>query len=99
MGPCAFRGDLDFAGMQILKALRGRFEDLTAWRPGYEAMLEVLRNRGGYNSPAAADPTQSDPQLTGCPLADAVLLPAIRQRGYIDQECMTTALRIPAFLA
>lgn len=86
-GPCAFWGDLDFAGMQILKALRGRFGSLTAWRAGYDPMLQVIRKRGGYNSPAAIDPAQSDPQLTGCPYADTVLLPVIRQYGQIDQEC------------
>ena len=87
-GPRAFWGDLDFAGMQILKALRARFEDLTAWRPGYEPMLQTLQARGGYNSPTTVDPTQADPQLTGCPFADTALLPAIRQLGQIDQELL-----------
>lgn len=90
LGPCALWGDLDFAGMQILKALRSRFEGLTAWRPGYELMLETLRKRGGYSSSAATDPAQTDPQFTGCPFADSVLLPAIRQYGQFDQE--STAL-------
>ena len=34
-GPCSFWGDLDFAGMQILKALRSRFGSVAAWPPGY----------------------------------------------------------------
>jgi hypothetical protein len=47
-GACWFWGDLDFAGMHILKALRSRFEELSASRPGYDPMLEALRTRGGY---------------------------------------------------
>jgi hypothetical protein len=72
--------------MQILKALRGRFDGLDAWRMGYEPMLEVLRARGGYDSSTAEDPGQTDPVQTGCPFADGVLLPAIRALGQVDQE-------------
>ncbi|MDP9013844.1 MAG: DUF2220 domain-containing protein [Pseudomonadota bacterium] len=85
-GPLWFWGDLDFAGMQILKALRSRFADACAWRTGYEPMLETLRARGGY-SPAATDSQgQVDPGATGCPFADGELLPAVRNHGQIDQE-------------
>jgi hypothetical protein len=85
-GPCWFWGDLDFAGMQILKALRARFEGLRAWRPGYEPMLEQLRTRGGYRSASDDLRGQTDPSVTGCQLADSILLPAIRQYGQMDQE-------------
>lgn len=80
-GPCWFWGDLDFAGMQILKALRSRFGEVAAWQPGYEPMLAALRMQGGY-----ATPGQQDPGVTGCPYADEVLLPAIRAHGQVDQE-------------
>jgi len=85
-GPCWFWGDLDFAGMQILKSLRGRFEGLTAWRPGYEPMLAALRSTGGYRPADSAEQGQSDPGSTGCEFADAELLPTIRSHGQMDQE-------------
>jgi hypothetical protein len=89
-GPCLFWGDLDFAGMQILKSLRNRFATLGAWQPGYQPMLEALRRRGGYSQPVSGeDPSQVDPGVTGCPYADEVLLPAIRELGHQDQESLT----------
>lgn len=84
-GPCHFWGDLDFAGMQILKSLRQRFGEVNAWQPGYAPMLAALREAGGYRGGGdAVDPL--DPARTGCPYADDVLLPAIRAAGQIDQE-------------
>lgn len=81
-----FWGDLDFAGMQILKSLRQRFGSVEAWRPGYEPMLADLR---AARLGVAADcniERQVDPVATGCAFADDVLLPAIRERGFWDQE-------------
>jgi hypothetical protein len=73
--------------MQILKALRGRFPQVAAWRPGYEPMLAALRARGGHQSTDAhGEAAQTDPQQTGCAFADEILLPAIRAHGQIDQE-------------
>lgn len=83
VGSCYFWGDLDFPGMQILKTLRQRFNDVTAWQPGYAPMLAALRTGSGYRS-GAADPQDLAP--TGCPYADGVLLPAIRASGQVDQE-------------
>jgi hypothetical protein len=90
--PVYFWGDLDFAGMQILKALRSRFPGSTAWRPGYDPMLVALEHgrahsRDGKNA-------QTDPIETGCSHADSVLLPAIRQFGYVDQELVSTLVDI-----
>lgn len=82
--PLHFWGDLDFAGMQILKSLRARFAHVAAWRPGYEAMLAQMQ-RGGVRT-RADDGTQADPVSTGCEYADGVLLPAIRSLGFRDQE-------------
>ncbi len=84
-GPCCFWGDLDFAGMQILKSLRQRFGEVTAWRPGYEPMLDMLRRAGGYHG-GDASRGQIDPGDTGCAFTDSVLLPAIREFGQLDQE-------------
>jgi hypothetical protein len=84
---CAwFWGDLDFAGMQILKTLRARFGEVLAWQPGYAPMLAELRKERGYSVGAGLGRGQVDPQMTGCAYADEVLLPAIRERGQIDQE-------------
>jgi hypothetical protein len=88
-GPCYFWGDLDFAGMQILKSLRQRFGEVTAWRPGYEPMLDVLRREGGYRG-GDESRGQIDPVTTSCVLADNVLLPAIREFGQLDQELPST---------
>ncbi len=86
LGPCSFWGDLDFAGMQILRSLRRRFGDVRAWRPGYEPMLAALQAQGGRLPIQAQARGQVDPGSTGCPYADDVLLPAIRQWGLMDQE-------------
>ncbi len=89
LGPCWFWGDLDFAGMQILKALRARFPDLGAWAEGYEPMLAQLQTTGGYGSASPEDARgQLDPGVTGCEYADSVLLPGIRRYGRRDQESM-----------
>jgi hypothetical protein len=85
-GPVWFWGDLDFAGMQILKSLRSRFEDLEAWPVGYEPLRVQLGIRGGHGTRVDDSKGQIDPVLTGCAYADSVLLPAIRRRGRIDQE-------------
>jgi hypothetical protein len=90
-GPAWFWGDLDFAGMQILKSLRSRFEDLEAWPVGYEPLRVQLQVGGGYgawanDSKGQDSKGQIDPILTGCAYADSVLLPAIRRHGRRDQE-------------
>ncbi len=85
-GPTWFWGDLDFAGMQILKSLRGRFEDLEAWPVGYDALRVQLEVDGGHGGRADDSKGQIDPILTGCAYADSVLLPAIRRHGRRDQE-------------
>lgn len=82
--PLYFWGDLDFASMQMLKTLRERFEGISAWRPGYEPMLTRLAASGGGNRPTGHK--QVDPGMTGCSLADEVLLPAVRSLGCWDQE-------------
>jgi hypothetical protein len=85
-GPAWFWGDLDFAGMQILKSLRSRFADLKAWPVGYEPLRVQLEQTGGRGVTAEDSKGQVDPVLTGCAYADSVLLPAIRRFGRRDQE-------------
>jgi hypothetical protein len=85
-GPVNFFGDLDFSGMGILASLRQRFGEVNAWQAGYRPLLERIRNQGGHSAEAADKQLQIDPGTTGCPYADGVLLPAIREHGFIDQE-------------
>jgi hypothetical protein len=85
-GPVWFWGDLDFAGMQILKSLRGRFSELKAWPIGYEPLRVRLEVGGGHGTRPDDAKGQVDPLQTGCAYADSVLLPAIRRLGRRDQE-------------
>jgi hypothetical protein len=81
-----FYGDLDFAGLAILAQLRASFPACAAWRPGYEALL--ARVDAGHAPDEAGKERQQDPGVTGCPFADEVLLPALRnKRRCVDQEC------------
>lgn len=85
--PCYFFGDLDYAGMAILKAMRQNFPALRAWDPGYLKLLARLTAGDGHTPAAARKEGQRDPGITGCPLADEVLLPSMRAAGlFVDQE-------------
>ncbi len=87
---CGFWGDLDFAGMAILKALRLTFPGMTAWRPGYAPLLQRLLAGAGHPAPLAGKERQLDPEATGCRYADSELLPAMRKHAlFIDQEAVT----------
>lgn len=89
---CYFWGDLDFAGMGILKALRNSLPNLQAWQPGYQPMLEILNTGGGHTPQQTGKTAQTDPGTTGCPYTDSTLLPALRQtNSALDQE----AIQIP----
>jgi len=82
----SFYGDLDFAGLAILEQLRASFPACGAWRPGYAALLDRLGS--GHAPEEAGKERQQDPGITGCPFADEVLLPALRNEGRcVDQEC------------
>jgi len=82
-----FWGDLDYAGMEILKALRGLFAGLQSWEPGYGPLVEALRAGHGHSASEAGKAAQKPIDITGCPYADAELLPLIREVGrFVDQE-------------
>jgi hypothetical protein len=88
----SFYGDLDSAGMQILTQLRQSMPNCCAWRPGYEALLLLLQSSKGHRPDSAGKEGQTDPGLTGCAYADAILLPALRQSGLcVDQEAWPEA--------
>lgn len=85
--PVFFWGDLDYAGMAILKALKQRFDAMQAWQAGYRPLLDCLQKGGGHRPDAGDKQEQGDPQDTGCAYADTVLLPALRAHGaFVDQE-------------
>lgn len=82
-----FWGDLDFAGMGILKALRSSLPNIRAWETGYIPMMEILESGGGHPAVQAGKESHSDPGTTGCLFADEHLLPALRaSRRLVDQE-------------
>lgn len=84
-----FFGDLDHAGMQILANLREVFPGAAAWKPGYRQLAGLLERGVGHPPALAAKALQLDPGLTGCPFADAELLPLLRTQGcFIDQEAL-----------
>jgi Wadjet protein JetD, C-terminal len=87
--PVFFWGDLDFAGMGILKALRQSLPALRAWEPGYQPMLELLARGAGHCPGQAGKGGQVDPLETGCPYSDRTLLPALRHcQRFVDQEAI-----------
>jgi hypothetical protein len=87
--PLWFWGDLDYAGMGILKLLRQRFGDVRAWPPGYAPLLQMLESGEGHVPEIADKAEQQDPLETGCEFADTRLLPAIRREGrFLDQEVL-----------
>ena len=88
--PVFFWGDLDWAGMRILAAMRGSFAGLTAWQPGYAPMLAALNEGRGHSPEAAEKQGQKALAVTGCPFADEQLAPALRATGrFVDQEQLT----------
>jgi len=88
--PAFFWGDLDWAGMRILAAMRGSFGGLTAWEPGYAPMLAALNEGNGHSPEAAEKQGQKALTTTGCKFADEQLSPALRATGrFVDQEQLT----------
>ena len=91
--PTYFWGDLDFAGMGILKALKNSLPQLQAWQPGYQPMLRLLENGQGHSAEQAGKTGQIDPVECGCTFSDQTLLPALRDtRRFIDQEAIRPGL-------
>ncbi len=85
--PSHFWGDLDYSGLAILAALRKVFEDMEAWKPGYEAMIRHYYDGIHHSLEAAGKDNQKDPGSTGCQYADNCLLPLMRIKSqFLDQE-------------
>ena len=87
MWPVWFWGDLDYSGMAILKTLRQRFHEMSAWPIGYDKLIIALQNGLGHEPDLADKKEQKDLGNTGCYYADDRLLPMIRSLGkFVDQE-------------
>lgn len=85
--PTAFFGDLDYAGMAILKSLRRAWPQMVAWKPGYESLAELLSQGIGHTPEESEKAEQRDPGNTGCLYSDHALLPLLRAKGqFVDQE-------------
>jgi len=85
--PAYFWGDLDWAGMRILTAMRASFPDLTAWQPGYAPMLSALKEGQGHSPESAEKRGQKALARSGCNYADEQLLPALYEtERFVDQE-------------
>lgn len=85
--PSYFWGDLDWSGMGILRAMRMSFPNMQAWPDGYSPMLQSLLGGLGHAPNQADKQGQVPVALTGCPYADAHLIPALRSTGkFVDQE-------------
>jgi hypothetical protein len=96
--PVRLFGDLDYAGMQILKSLRDVFVDAQAWLPGYGVLADAIERGDGHAPGLAAKDLQIDPEATGCAYADQRLLPLMRYHGrFMDQEAFSP-MRIPVDL-
>lgn len=94
--PMYFWGDLDYAGLSILKSLRQVFPSLTAWRPGYQPMLDALLNGAGHAPDLAGKIAQLMPAACGCDYADHLLLPGLQKTGrFIDQEWVDRRMLYP----
>ncbi|MNU70501.1 hypothetical protein D3C71_599100 [compost metagenome] len=85
--PVFFWGDLDFAGMGILAALRTSFPEAQAWAPGYELMLAALESGRGHVPEAAEKKGQRIVEHIGSEFADTRLISALIRTGqFVDQE-------------
>lgn len=87
-----FWGDFDYEGMGILKALRNNFPDTSAWKVGYELLLEYHDQGLGHAPEIANKQGQKQAELTMCGYADSVLIPKlIETKRFIDQEAISEA--------
>ncbi len=82
----SFFGDFDFAGVSILSALRKIFPSITMHKKAYDSMLEEVTNGNAHSPEMASKEHQKDPHKINDSYCDDVLLPAMREHGFYDQE-------------
>ncbi len=87
--PVHFWGDLDYEGMNILKALKVNFDNIDAWEKGYNAMLDEVKKGLGH-TPKMADKERQimlNNDILGCNYADKSVVPTLSKEAlFIDQE-------------
>ena len=87
--PVYFWGDLDYEGMNILKALKVNFDNIDAWKKGYDMMLEEVKKGFGHAPEMAGKERQImlNDNILGCSYADKSLVPILSKEAlFIDQE-------------
>lgn len=86
--PVYFWGDLDYAGIHILKALQVSFPNIKAWEIGYSPMVQSVENSFGHTPKMANKEKQY--KIKGsieCSYTDKVLLPLLENKNlFLDQE-------------
>ena len=94
---CWFWGDLDFAAMTLLSALRQTFPNTQAWQLGYQQIISYHQQGLGHQHLADKKQNQIDPAMTKCNFADKNLLPLMRNsERFIDQEVVSEKQLIKA---
>ena len=84
-----FWGDLDYEGMNILKALKVNFNNIDAWKKGYAVMLEGVKKGFGHTPEMAGKERQVllNDNILGCNYADKSVVPILSKEAlFIDQE-------------
>ena len=82
-----FWGDMDYAGIAILKLLKQSFTEISAWKTGYDLMLKFHENGHGHKIRDSKKMQQLDPGTCNCRYTDDQILPAIRNtQRFLDQE-------------
>lgn len=81
-----FFGDFDFSGVSIFSALRNSFPEMVMYRNGYDLMLKEIENGNGHLPEMASKENQIDPRIINDIYCDEIILPAMREYGFYDQE-------------
>lgn len=86
---CFLWGDLDFAGMSILRASREAFPRMTAWRAGYELMMDAAVRGVAHSLEMAGKSGQQVIDLVGCEYSDERVITFLKQYNhFVDQEAV-----------
>lgn len=82
----SFFGDFDFAGVSIFSSLRNLFPEIVMYKYAYEVMLVEVQKGNGHLPEMASKENQKDPKIINDIYCDEIILPAMREYGFYDQE-------------